>query len=359
MAARREAAELGWRLGERMQSLAEEILPRGRREARWWRVGSLAGEEGQSLAIVLWGARQGHWRDYASGDRGDALDLVAGVVCDGNLLRAMDWARQWLRLPEQQRPLPERRGPRRTDDDEFAAKRRTALKIWLAGMPLQRGDVVWRYLEGRGIDLARLPRLPGALRCHPGLWHWEHKCYWPAMVAAIAGADGKHCATHCTWLAERNLACEDRPMVGKAPIGQAAKRTLGGYSGGCIRLWRGAGPRSWDELDGGQTLVISEGIEDGLSYVTRFDPRCRLAVAVSLSAMLALELPPQFERVCILAQSDAPGSAAARTLDRVIERWEDQGRRVFTAARHAIVKDLNELITHPLINTGGFAGGGR
>lgn len=63
---------------------------------------------------------------------------------------------------------------------------------------------VWRYLAGRGIDLARLPRLPGSLRCHPGLWHAKSGRYWPAMVAAIGGvgSQGKlvHAATQRTWL---------------------------------------------------------------------------------------------------------------------------------------------------------------
>ena len=32
------------------------------------------------------------------------------------------------------------------------------------------GDPVWRYLAGRGIDLARLAKVPHALRYHPELY---------------------------------------------------------------------------------------------------------------------------------------------------------------------------------------------
>jgi hypothetical protein len=255
----------------------------------------------------------------------------------------MDWARDWLGLPAQQKPLPWRPPPQRD------GRRDDALKIFLAAKPLRPGDAVWRYLGGRGIDLARLPRVPGALRHHPALWHWEAKRHWPAMVAAVCDADGRHCATHCTWLDGRNLAYEAAPTVGKAPIGQAAKRTLGGYRSGCIRLWRGAAGQAWDRIEPGATLLISEGIEDLLSYLVCFDGRWHGACALSISSMLALQLPPEFTELRILAQSDPVGSPAARTLDRVVGRFQDEGRRVFTLARHALAKDVNEMITHPAL----------
>ena len=91
---RGDAGDLARRLGERIQSLAPELLPRGHRQARWWRVGSLAGEEGQSLAVALWGARQGRWHDYSAGIGGDGLDLVNGVLFHSeDIKQAMDWAR--------------------------------------------------------------------------------------------------------------------------------------------------------------------------------------------------------------------------------------------------------------------------
>jgi hypothetical protein len=232
---------------------------------------------------------------------------------------------------------------------EREGRRNDALKIFLAAKPLRPGDPVWRYLAGRGIDLARLPRAPGALRHHPGLWHWEARRHWPAMVAAVCDAEGRHCATHCTWLEGRNLACEDAPRFDKAPIGRAAKRTLGSYSGGCIRLWRGAAGPSWDRVEPGATLLLSEGIEDLLSYLVRFGAQWHGACALSISSMMALQLPPQFTVLRILAQSDPVGSPAAQTLDRIIDRFQDEGRRVFVAARHALAKDINELITHPAL----------
>ena len=349
---RGDAGDLARRLGERIQSLAPELLPRGHRRSRWWRVGSLAGEEGQSLAVVLWGARQGRWHDYSAGIGGDGLDLVNGVLFHSeDIKQAMGWARHWLGLPEQQRPLPTRRRP--SLGDEWAKGQREAMAIWLAAKPLTKGDLVDRYLEGRGISLERLAaanggRVPRALRLHPGLWNGESRRHWPALVAAVVDAEGRQCAVHRIWLQERNLAFEDRPMVGKAPLDDP-KMSKGEYAGGCIRLWRGQSRRSWDMAEPGETLLISEGIEDLLAFV-QYEPQWRGICAVSLSNMLGLVLPPEFSVLRILAQSDAPGSPAAKLLQRVEDRFWDEGRRVFTWSRHGLAKDVNALILNPLVN---------
>jgi hypothetical protein len=219
---------------------------------------------------------------------------------------------------------------------------------------------VWRYLADRGIDLGRLPQVPSVLRCHPGLWNGESQRAWPAMVALITDAAGHNCAVHRTWLAERNLACEDGPKVGKAPL-EDPKLSLGPFRGGYIRLWRGAAGRPWSRVMPGETLLIAEGIEDLLSYV-QFEPQWRAACAVSLSFMMAMDLPPEFTEIRILAQRDprmtADGktvrlSPSRRLLTKVIARFEAEGRKVYYWAPPVFVKDVNEYIQHPAVIGGG------
>jgi hypothetical protein len=362
-----EAAELARELNLRIGSLYRDLLPNAERRGMWARVGSLAGENGQSLAIILSGPRRGRWHDYASDERGDALDLVAQVECNGDILKAMDWARQWLGRPERERdrkppPSPAPASGRAIALGVLEQNGKRAMALWLACNPVERGDVVWRYLADRGIDLGRLPRVPSVLRCHPGLWNGESQRAWPAMVALITDADGKNCAVHRTWLEERNLAFEDGPRVGKAPL-KDPKLSLGPFRGGYIRLWRGAKGRPWSSIEPGETLLIAEGIEDLLSYV-QFEPQWRAACAVSLSFMMAMELPPEFTEIRILAQRDprmtADGktvrlSPARRLLTKVIARFEAEGRKVYYWAPPVFVKDVNEYIQHLAVIGGGVS----
>jgi hypothetical protein len=350
-----EAPELARELDLRIRSLVQDLLPGGELRGSWWRCGSLAGERGNSLAVTLKGPRQGRWRDYAADEGGDALDLVAQIKCNGDKREAMDWARQWLGRPEREREPkprpPDQRPGKVIGEDLLTQSRKWAMKIWLGAQPVQRGDLVWRYLGDRGIDLGRLPRVPSVLRFHPGLWNRETQRAWPAMVAMVGDAEGKNVAVHRTWLAERNLAFEDRAMVSKAPLVEQ-KLTLGSFRGGYIRLWRGLEGRPWSSVKPGETLLLSEGIEDLLSYL-QFEPQWRAACAVSLSFMVAMDLPPEFTELRILGQRDprmTPDgktvrlSPARRLLNKVIHRFEGKGRKVFLWTPPVYAKDINEYI---------------
>lgn len=73
----REIAEL---LAARAEQVAEHLLPNGKRHNALWRVGSVNGEAGQSMAVHLTGNRRGKWRDFAADESGDLLDLFGRVM---------------------------------------------------------------------------------------------------------------------------------------------------------------------------------------------------------------------------------------------------------------------------------------
>jgi hypothetical protein len=340
-------------LADRIEALVEHLLPGGKIvQRRYWRCGSVAGEQGKSLIVNLVGHRRGRWKDFASGERGDPLDLIAAAECNGELGAAIKWAKAWLGIedeeldPEERRRRDER-AARRRDERQRQAEREAlnrhqdAKRLWLAAKPLEFGDIVDRYLDGRGIDLRRLSRLPRALRAHSRLRHPDGGA-WPAMVAAITDIEGRHVASHRTWLEARNLACEDRPTVGKAPV-ETPKMGLGDYHGGFVRLWRANGVVPWGQAEAGDVLILGEGVEDVLSYVQE-RPQHFAACTVGLSTMLSVELPVEFTTVCLLTQNDAEGSAAAKLLPRVVARLRAEGRDVMAAPRNGIFKDHNDRV---------------
>jgi hypothetical protein len=62
-------------------------------------------------------------------------------------------------------------------------------------------------------------------------------------------------AVHRTWLMPDGS--------GKAPL-RDPKMTLGRYAGGAIRLWRGASGKALKDAPTGDSIVITEGIEEAL-----------------------------------------------------------------------------------------------
>jgi len=62
-------------LQERLGDLIAKHLPGARKSGAEWRVGNLEGDKGDSLSI----ASDGRWHDFATGEKGDVFDLVAGA----------------------------------------------------------------------------------------------------------------------------------------------------------------------------------------------------------------------------------------------------------------------------------------
>jgi hypothetical protein len=342
----RSVAEL---LGDRLEALCRDILAAGHYAPgrRAWRCGSVLGEAGSALRVHLSGPRRGRWTDFKSGLGGDTLDLVTQVVCGGDRRAGWRWACYWLGVGAELneadctrlRGDADRRRRQRETEARREAERHAhdARAVWLAGHPLQPGDLAWRYLESRGSDLALLPAPPAALRLHPGLWNREGRLHWPVLVAAICGPDGRHVNTHCLWLAARPDG-----TVGKAPLAKPKLSLPGGYAGGCIRLWKGASGKPWKDMPDGETVLAGEGIEDTLAIVCA-RPEWRACAVLSVASLEPLVLPSQVKRLIWVKQNDPPRSVARLTLARALAAHRAAGRRVSVIQAPRIVKDVAEL----------------
>ena len=80
----------------------------GRREGGTWRVGDIDNTPGRSLMVRLTGpdsgkGAAGHWIDFASGEHGDPLDLIARTCRLDAFRDVLDEARRFLSLPRLER----------------------------------------------------------------------------------------------------------------------------------------------------------------------------------------------------------------------------------------------------------------
>jgi len=345
---RSEARALAEALAARIGTLAPELLPAGHRAGRHWRCGSLAGEPGQSLAINLAGDMAGVWHDFATGEAGDALDLVAQVLFKGELRAAMDWARRWLGLPapagHHAAPITPRPRPVRaeTETETGKARRRAAKALFLEARAALPGSPVEAYLAGRGIALEALARPPRALRFHPACPCLEAGRSLPAMVAAIVSAEGEFLGTHRTWLAPD----PETPGAWRKAALRDAKKTLGSYAGGFIPLSRGSSGRPIRHAEKGETVAIAEGIDTALS-IAMARPDLRVLAGVALPNMARILLPGAIGRVILCADNDARNARAAELLRRAARRFAEEGRDVLIARPPERFKDFNDVLQAP------------
>lgn len=88
-------------LAREAESIAQLLVPDGKKSGQEWRAGDIHGGSGKSFAVHLTGARAGVWADFATGEKGDLLDLwcaVRGV----SIADALKQVREHLGLKDQQ-----------------------------------------------------------------------------------------------------------------------------------------------------------------------------------------------------------------------------------------------------------------
>jgi hypothetical protein len=103
---RDDTSEVARRLAQNAEAVCRYYLSNGRREGRVWRVGDVDNTPGRSMAVRLTGpdsgpGAAGHWTDFATGEHGDLLDVIART-CGLHAFRdVLEEARRFLSLPQQ------------------------------------------------------------------------------------------------------------------------------------------------------------------------------------------------------------------------------------------------------------------
>ncbi|MFT9092925.1 MAG: toprim domain-containing protein [Gluconacetobacter sp.] len=253
----------------------------------------------------------------------------------------MAWARTWLGLDDSPVPAIARRAvvtkaTTAEQDQDEQRRRAKARQLWHSAPTGIAGTPVEAYLRGRGIDLREMGRQPGSLRFHHAVWCGEFSRPLPAMLAAICGPNGKMIAVHRTWLA----SAPDGRWT-KADL-RAPKKVLGSFAGGCIRLWRGASGKSLSMAEPGESVVLAEGIETGLS-VALACPERRVLCGVSLSNLGRLILPDTITEITIAADNDTGNDTARKALDAACRQFIEQGRVVRVAMPETEGGDWNDV----------------
>jgi len=93
------ASDLSAQLVGKIDELAPMLLQGGRKIANEWVCGDTAGNPGDSLKLTMTGPHAGQWRDWATDDHGDLLDLwrVSRAISAGEAIKEV---RTYLGLPE-------------------------------------------------------------------------------------------------------------------------------------------------------------------------------------------------------------------------------------------------------------------
>lgn len=319
-----------------------------------------------SFVIMLSGARQGRWDEYATGDFGDALDLVAyiqfGRVDRTAKAEALTWAKRFLgvgdhthmdpahsaKLEKARREMEANTARAQRLADGRQEKDRSSAKAMLLGaQELAPGLPGWTYLrECRRIPLETMARMPFAVRSHAGLKHVETGLIVPCLVSGLLLPGGAVAAVHRVFLEPDG---SDQLKAAKA-AGHATKKIWPrGWLGGVIPISRGkTGLSTGDAHKAGLTdeCVYAEGVEDGFTGAV-LNPDWRVFGVASSRNFAEVDPPACAGAVIVLRDRDPDRKVRAgvtKKVDVLRARCEARGLPFFETWPDRGFKDFNDML---------------
>ncbi len=293
-------------LQDRLAELLGRLVPGGNTSGGMYVVKNPTRDDRKAGSFLIWmhGDAKGGFKDYANGDKGDVIDLIAYAHKRPDDRKfAISWARDFLGLKTMDpkvRAAAEAAAKAKAlqsaaqDKQDALAKRLRAVAMFERALPIE-GSPAENYFAARHIPLHLIPNRENDQRFAQRLEWWrgaEWESYgdggcqrrrkvkpgpsFPAIVSAVRKANGDIIAVHCVFL---NADC-----TGKAPV-ENPKLMFGAVAGGVIRLTRGPSNQTPEEaaLSGRRDpLVIAEGWESAAS-VAIVAPEARVWAATSIS----------------------------------------------------------------------------
>ena len=348
---RGDADEVKRLLQVRLDSLLSTLLPDGRRAGGYW-LAPAPTRTDRKLGVfwVSLNKNPGYWKDESQGLTGDVFELIR--VCRGGEFRdAIAWARDWLgldQLTSLERQAQARRADaiarQRTGDHDashaemLARHRRQAQARWLKSSPTLAGTPVATYFAVRGIDLARLPRVSGAMRYDADGVHRESGGeIFPCLRVMMTMPDGSFGALHSTYLAHDGR--------GKAAV-TPQRKIWPSFAGAAMRLARGkTGLDVVTAVERGikEPLVLCEGVEDALSIALLY-PDLRVWAVASLGNFAHQALPACCNEVIVAADNDWGKPQARAMFDRAVATLSRGGEMPVIVMRSPVGKDFNDAL---------------
>lgn len=344
-----------------LESIVEQLLRANRKfirgigNGRKWNVANRYRAKSKPDQMIVWlgGGRRGAWKDYVSGDKGDAIDLVAfgltGAVNDESRMDALAWIedRYGLRqMPkkDKDRIAAEARNRRlaaeASDRNLHEAQVERARKFFYSCQAEIVDTPVSTYLASRGARLDRVQNLGRSLRYRADCEYWmlDGKPRMPAMVAAMVDQGGRIGACHYTFLRPDGSDKADVPK---------AKLMFPSTSGLVVRLTNGPSGLSAEDAARDQVaglVGLVEGNEDGVSAAIAF-PELRMWCAGSLSGLVSVPDHPCVSGWIVFKDNDWGKRQAQQQFNRAIARLKSFRKPVEVVSMPADWgKDVNDSI---------------
>lgn len=297
------------------------------------------GNKEGSLKVTVKGDKRGLWHDFATGEGGNLLHLIAkeaGLDVKADFRAVLGHALHLLGTPAEQVmqqdaftkktkgiPTSNPNNQLREITPEEKERIRYAKDLARQSQPIQ-GTLAERYLrEHRGINLKKFP---DSVRYHPGIGSKKNGGTYPALLVIGTNKDGQVEAVQAVFL-ERNTAAKAKVKVEKQTWGVPKL-------GSAVTLKQ-------QSLENNSPIYIAEGPETGLSI---YQSISRAHVKVTLGKGNFRNINPEsLGKDVVLCTDNDNDEKKEVDIHLAAERLLAYGKNVWIA-KPIDVKDYNDVL---------------
>lgn len=274
--------DIAEQLNDRAEAICCKYLTNGRKSGRYWIVGSIDNEKGDSFVVSISGAKQGKWFENSTGTPGDMLDVVRHCENINDKYTAAKFAaKHLLNLPIILNDNSQSKQEKKIGQFNPDTARVNQSKALFNRAVDIKGTLAEKYLHSRFLTDIDVRDLRFMADC----FYYENEetptQKIPALLQAIRGQEGEIISVNRTYLKADGS--------GKADVAYA-KKVTGNYEGYGVAL---------GDIEG-DTLIVGEGHETTSSFRMAL-PQFSALAGLSMYHTSVLRIPKQIRRL-ILAQ---------------------------------------------------------
>jgi hypothetical protein len=335
------------------------LYPNGKKDGNAFKIGSIAGEAGQSLTITLSGRYAGKGKDFATGETFDIFTLFAyyyNLDTQTQFNELLGRLREYLGLAQtNNKPLSqaeiasikerqEQARLKQIEAEKQQAKierqeqdkaRKIALDIWNKAQIIN-DTLAQVYLQARGLNIAYYSNVLRYGKCY----HWELKTNLPCLIALVKNTQsGQPTGIERHYLPPEPQATAEDYKQWFTDQGVERRKNLGRKNQCVIKL-----NDSYKDK-----LVLCEGLIDALTLyfcgrelgiLGKEIPN--IYAFLGASNLANIIIPDRYKEIYLLADNDRAGMKSIELLQNnsSLKGRTDVKIEIFKTNSH---KDLNEL----------------
>ncbi len=269
-------------------------------------------------------AVNGLWNNFETGEKGNALQLIAVQMGFSDFKDTLNYAKDFLNCPD---TVSHGKIQNKTNAKETKVSTNTkayAKKLYDTSEPI-KGTLAERYLK----DYRKILNYKEAdLRFVPEIstWHGDKKTKVPALLCVVKDSNGEFNHVHVIRL---------NPITGDKDVASNTEKQTYGAMNGC--------PIELNKKSNSQTTYVAEGVETGLSVLAG-DPNANVLAITGKESFKNIDLSRLSNKVVLCLDNDGEATFKTSIIEKAVFRLIEAGKSVALMIPKKTGDDFNDVL---------------